>query len=328
MRSVPSPRIAITRIPPGNIEELFAPLADVWTWRENRIIPRDTLIQQVGGIDGLYCMLTDQVDEDLLSAAPWLAAVSNMAVGVDNVDLAACTARGIPVGHTPDVLTETVADAAFGLVIAAARRFKEGMIEVQSGGWGEWDPAALLGHDLFGSTLGIVGLGRIGTAVARRASGFGMKVLYTKRTRDRIAEKGTGLEYRPLDWLLTESDHVMLLTSLTPETRGLIDRSALERMKSTATLVNVSRGPVVDSDALADALENGVIASAGLDVTDPEPIPADHRLVSSPRCFIVPHIASATVRTRVMMAEVAAGNLLAALSGEPMPFCANPEVYD
>ena len=322
------PHVVVTRIPPGSIRAWLEPVSQLWTWDENRPLPHEELLRRLGRAEGLYCMLTDRIDQETLAAAPHLRAISQMAVGVDNVDLAACTARGIPVGHTPDVLTETTADAAFGLLIAAARRFKEGIDEVRSGGWGEWDPASSLGHDIFGTTLGIVGLGRIGNAVARRARGFGMNVIYTKRTRDRIAEEGTGLEFRSLEKLLEESDHVMLLTSLTDETFHLIDAVALGRMKPSATLVNASRGPVVDTDALVEALITGVISAAGLDVTDPEPIPADHPIVSLPNCLIVPHIGSATVRTRVLMAEVAAGNLLAALSDEQMPHCANPEVYE
>jgi len=272
-------------------------------------------------------MLTDGIDSELLERAPRLRAISQMAVGVDNVDLESCTAMGIPVGHTPDVLTETTADAAFGLLIAAARRFREGMAEVVEGRWGEWDPVALLGHDLYGSTLGIVGLGRIGKAVARRGSGFGMRVIYNKRSRDRAAEESLGVGFRSFEALLEESDHVVVLTSLNNDTHRLIDREALARMKSTATLVNASRGQVVDTDALVEALSHRTIAAAGLDVTDPEPIPADHPLVALPNCFIVPHSGSATVRTRVWMAERAAENLLSALGGERMPHCVNPEVY-
>ena len=244
-----------------------------------------------------------------------------------NVDLPACTERGIPVGYTPDVLTETTADVVFGLLIAAARRFREGMQEVVEGRWGEWDPVALLGRDLHRSTLGIVGLGRIGRAVARRAAGFRMQVIYSNRSRDRSAEARLGVEFRSLDDLLAQSDHVVVLTSLHTGTKGLIDRNALAQMKPTATLVNASRGPVVDTDALVEALSGGTIAAAGLDVTDPEPISPDHPLVSLPNCFIVPHIGSATVRTRILMAERAVENLIAALGGERMPYCANPEVY-
>lgn len=272
-------------------------------------------------------MLTDGIDAELLAAAPKLSVISQMAVGVDNVDLAACTARGIPVGHTPDVLTETTADTAFGLLIAAARRFREGVEDVLDGRWGEWDPVALVGRDVHGSTLGIVGLGRIGKAVARRAAGFRMRVLYNKRSRDHPAEEELSVEFRSFEALLADSDHVVVLTSLNPGTHRLIDRRALAMMKPTATLVNASRGPVVDTDSLVEALSSGRIAAAGLDVTDPEPIPSDHPLVSLPNCFIVPHIGSATVRTRTLMAERAAENLIVALSGKQMPYCANPEVY-
>ena len=321
------PQVVITRKPPGAVVEILRSVADVWMWPENRAIPRDELIGRVRAADGLYCMLTDPIDIGLLEAAPGLGAISQMAVGVDNIDLAACTARGIPVGHTPDVLTETTADATFGLLIAAARRFREGMEDVVEGRWGEWDPMGMVGRDLHGSTLGIVGLGRIGQAVARRAAGFGMRVLYNKRSRDRAAEDRLGVEFRSFEALLAESDHVVVLTSLNPGTWQLIDQAALAAMKPTATLVNASRGQVVDTDALVEALSNGVIAAAGLDVTDPEPILPDHPLVSLPNCFIVPHIGSATVRTRILMAERAAANLVAALRGDRMPHCANPDVY-
>ncbi len=321
------PQVVVTRNPPGSIVERLRPVSDVWMWPENRAIPRDELLERVRDAQGLYCMLTDGIDRELLAAAPRLAAVSQMAVGVDNVDLSACTERGIPVGHTPDVLTETTADTAFGLLIAAARRFREGMEDVLEGRWGEWDPAALLGRDLHGSTLGIVGLGRIGRAVARRAGGFRMRVLYNKRSRDHLAEERLGVEFRSFEALLAESDHVVVLTSLNPGTYGLIDRSALAMMKPTATLVNASRGQVVDTDALVEALTCRWIAAAGLDVTDPEPLPSSHRLVSLPNCLVVPHIGSATVRTRRLMAERAAENLIAALRGSKMPYCANPEVY-
>ena len=319
--------VVVTRRPPGAAEVMLAEVAEVWTWPEDRAVPRGELLARAGEADGLYCMLTDRIDAELLDAAPRLAAVSQMAVGVDNIDLSACTARGIPVGHTPDVLTETTADAAFGLLIAAARRFREGLEEVVEGRWGEWNPMYMVGSDLHGSVLGVVGLGRIGRAVARRASGFGMRVLYTKRRRDPAAEQELGVEYRPFEALLAESDHVVVLTSLHAGTHRLIDRTALAAMKPSATLVNASRGPVVDTDALAEALAGGVIAAAGLDVTDPEPLPADHPLASLPNCFIVPHLGSATVRTRVEMAERAAVNLAAAMKGEQMPHCINPEVY-
>lgn len=327
MGSPRAPKVVVTRRPPGAAEGMLAEVAEVWTWPEDRAVPRGELLARAGEADGLYCMLTDRIDAELLDAAPRLAAVSQMAVGVDNIDLSACTARGIPVGHTPDVLTETTADVAFGLLIAAARRFREGLEEVVEGRWGEWNPMYMVGSELHGSVLGVVGLGRIGRAVARRASGFGMRVLYTKRRRDPAAEQELGVEYRPFKALLAESDHVAVLTSLHAGTHRLIDRRALAAMKPSAVLVNASRGPVVDTDALVEALAGGVIAAAGLDVTDPEPLPADHPLAALPNCFIVPHLGSASVQTRVRMAERAAVNLAAAMRGEQMPHCINPEVY-
>ena len=321
-------RVVVTRRPPGAVVEMLRAVAAVWVFPENRAIPRAELLARTHDADGLYCMLTDRIDTELLDAAGRLEAISQMAVGVDNIDLAACTARGIPVGYTPDVLTETTADTAFGLLITAARRFREGLEDVVEGRWGEWDPMALVGQDIAGSTLGIVGLGRIGQAVARRGAGFGMRMLYTKRSRDHRAEEILGVEYRTLPELLAEADHVVVVTSFHAGTHHLIDRDALAAMKPTATLVNAARGPVVDTDALVEALAVGKIAAAGLDVTDPEPIPADHPLVALPNCFIVPHIGSATVRTRVRMAERAAANLVAALEGRRMPYCANPEAYD
>ena len=320
-------RIVVTRSTFPVVEETLGAAGTVWVWPLKYPIPREILLERVAEAEGMLTMLTDRIDREILQAAPRLRAVSQMAVGVDNIDLAACSELRIPVGHTPDVLTETTADVAFGLLIAAARRFKEGMGQVAAGEWGDWDPQGMLGYDLHDSTLGIIGLGRIGQAVARRAAGFGMRILYNRRTRDPEAEARLGAEFRPLQSLLRESDHVAVLVGLTPETRHLIDGEALSLMKPTATLVNASRGPVVDGAALARALADGTIAAAGLDVTDPEPIPPDHPLVSLPNCLIVPHIGSATVRTRTRMAELAARNLVAALTGRRMPHCANPEAH-
>jgi lactate dehydrogenase-like 2-hydroxyacid dehydrogenase len=320
-------RIVVTRRPPGDSLDWLAPAGDVWVWQENRPIPREALFEQIETATGLYCMLTDSIDRSAIEAGRHLVGISQMAVGVDNIDLAAATERCIPVGHTPGVLTETTADLAFALMMAAARRLQESGDHVRAGAWQHWDPGLLLGADVGGTTLGIIGMGRIGKAVARRAAGFGMRVLYTKPRRDRESELGLRVEYRELADLLAESDHVMVLAALTSETRGLIGYEQFAAMKPTATFVNAARGPIVDTAALLAALEAGEIMSAALDVTDPEPIPSDHPLVTHPACLVVPHIGSATVRTRVHMAEMAAGNLLAALSGEPMAHCANPEVY-
>jgi glyoxylate reductase len=278
--------------------------------------------------DGLFSLLTVPVDASLLERAPRLRVVSNMAVGVDNVDLAACTARGIPVGHTPGVLTEGTADLTMALLLATARRLTEASQDARQGRWTTWEPAGWLGADLTGATLGIVGMGKIGTAVARRASAFGLRLVYSNRSPRPEIEKELSARRLPLKDLLRQSDFVSLHVPLTAETRGLIDQEALRLMKPTAILINVARGPVVDSAALYRALHERWIAAAGLDVTHPEPLPPTDSLYSLPNCLIVPHIGSATVNTRRRMAELACDNLLAGLAGERLPHCANPAVYD
>ncbi len=321
------PRVIITRRPPADVLPHFEGSADVWMWPEDEVIPRDRLLAEVATADGLYSMLTEAIDAELLDAAPNLRIVSNMAVGVDNIDVAECTKRGIPVGHTPDVLTETTADTAFGLLLMTARRFSEGVDYVKAGKWQTWDPELLLGRDVHSSTLGIIGLGRIGRAIARRGRGFDMQVLYHSRSRHPDAEADIGVVYRDLDALLAESDHVIVSIALSEATHHMIDAAALSRMKPTAVLVNVSRGPTVDPNALLAALRAGTIAAAGLDVTEPEPIPGDHPLLSLPNCVVIPHLGSSSLATREAMATLAARNLVAGLAGEPLPACVNPEVY-
>jgi glyoxylate reductase len=259
--------------------------------------------------------LTDPVDAELLAAAPRLRAVSVFAVGVDNVDLDEATARGIQVGHTPGVLTDTTADLAFALLLAVARRVVDAGAAVRAGDWPTWEPGAFLGEEVHGATVGIVGMGRIGSAVARRAGGFGMRVLGYSRAGDLTLEQ-----------LLEESDFVSLHVPLGDATRGLIGEAELRRMKPTAVLVNTARGEIVDTNALVRALRDGWIAGAGLDVTDPEPLPADHPLLSVGNVVVTPHVGSASRRTRELMADMAVDNLLAALRGERMPHLANPEV--
>ena len=258
--------------------------------------------------EGLLTLITDRVDAGLLDASPRLKAVANMGVGTDNIDVEACAARGIPVGNTPDVLTDATADLAFALLLALARKIVPGAEKVRAGEWRTWEPAADLGAQLAGAVRGIVGWGRIGQAVARRAEGFGLEVVHSSRS--------SGV---PLGELLERADFVSLHTPLTPETRHLIDAEALARMKPSALLVNTARGGVVDQDALREALHAGRIGGAALDVTDPEPLPADHPLLDAPNLLVVPHVGSATVRTRAKMAEMAVENLLAALDGRPMP---------
>lgn len=286
--------------------------ATVKLWEQDRPIPRETLIEQAQGVDGLLVMLTEKVDAALLEALPSVKAVSTLSVGVDHIDLEACKSRGIPVGHTPDVLTEASADHAFALLMAAARRLAEGERYVRAGKWGTWSPDLLLGQAVFGATLGIVGYGRIGQAVERRALAFGMKTLL-HGGRD-AADREI-----PLGELLRQSDFVSLHVPLTDQTRKLIGARELALMKPTAILINTARGPIVDPHALYKALKSGQIFGAALDVTDPEPMPADHALLTLENCLVVPHIASATVQARTAMADLAARNLLAALAGESMP---------
>ncbi len=275
----------------------------------------------IAGCDGVLTLLTDRVDDAFLDAAgPGLRVVSNYAVGFDNIDVAACAARGVAVGNTPGVLTETTADLAWALLMAAARRLPEGDRYVRDGRWKTWGPLLLLGPDVYGATLGIVGFGRIGQALARRAQGFGMRILYHDVEELPADVTGPlGATYRPLEGLLAESDFVSLHVNLSPVTRHLINRESLGWMKSSAVLVNTSRGPVIDQAALAEALRDGVIWAAALDVTDPEPISMDDPLVGLDNCLIVPHIASASRTTRGKMAAMAAANLLAGVRGEPLP---------
>lgn len=318
--------VLVTR---GLDQAVLEPLDEygVWVWGEPCPIPRAELEHRIVRADGLLCMLTDRIDRPLLDQAPRLGVISQMAVGVDNIDLEACTRRRLPVGHTPGVLTETTADTAWALLAAAVRRLPEGRDHVLRGEWGEWDPNLLLGGDLHDTTLGIIGLGRIGTAVARRAVGFSMHILYTGPRRKPHLEAELRAAYRSLPELLSASDHVVLTAPLTDETRHLIDAAALSAMRPDAVLVNVSRGPLVDTDALVDALRHHRIAGAALDVTDPEPLPADHPLATLPNCLVVPHLGSASVRTRRAMAALAVRNLVAGLEGHRLPACANPEVY-
>ena len=306
----------VTRALPGSALARLREAHEVEVWPDPQPPPAADLRRAVAGADGLLCLLADRIDADLLSAAPRLRAISNYAVGVDNIDLAAATARGIPVGHTPDVLTDSTADLAVALMLAIARRLPEGERLVREGRWGAWEPGFMLGRDLHGAIVGIVGPGRIGRAVAERLGGFGCRVLTAGRDRDE------------LERLLREADFVSLHVPLTAATRGLIGEPELRLMKRTAYLVNTARGPVVDPVALRDALVNGWIAGAGLDVTDPEPLPAGDPLLAAPNLIVVPHIGSATHRTREAMADLAVDNLLAALAGSRMPHCANPEVYE
>lgn len=306
----------VTRTIPGTAVERLAAEHEVEVWPGRLPPAREALRERIAEAEGLLCMLTDPVDRGAIEAAPGLRAISTYAVGVDNIDLEAATARGIPVGHTPDVLTETSADLALALMLAAMRRIPQGDAAVRAGEWVTWEPALLLGHDLHRATVGIVGLGRIGRAVKRRVEGFGADVVHSGR------EDGV-----PLEDLLERSDVVTLHCPLTERTRGLIGEDALRRMRADAYLVNTARGQIVETEALRRALVEGWIAGAALDVTDPEPLPADHPLLGAPNLVVAPHLGSASHATREQMADIAVDNLLAGLRGEPMRHCANPAAY-
>ena len=305
-------RVYVTKDIPG-LDRLDS--YDVGVWKGVGPVPGDLLRTEVTTVRGLLCMLTDSIDAELLERAPHLDVISQMAVGVDNIDLAACERAGIVVGHTPDVLTETVADSAWALLGSIVRRLPEGEREVRAGEWGPWEVFHLAGGDLHQTVLGIVGMGRIGQAVARRAIGFDIEVVYTS---PRPVKESSARKVE-LDELLHVSDHVVICARLDETTQGLIGAPELAAMKPTSFLVNIARGPVVDTAALVDALSRGEIAGVALDVTDPEPLPADHPLLQFDNCLVVPHIASASVRTRRAMASLAIDNLVAGLEGRELP---------
>jgi len=320
-------KVFITRTIAQTAIDKISKLCQVDLWTAELPPDRDDMLKHAVGMDGILCLLTDKIDEQLLEAAgPQLKVISNMAVGFDNVDLAAATRRGIPVGNTPGILTDATADFAFTLLMAAGRRICEAESYLRDGKWQTWGPATLLGADFKGATLGLVGFGRIGQAVAKRAAGFEMRVLYY----DPSAQPVPGLNAKPvpdLDALLANSDFVSLHVPLTEKTRHLVDAAFLSKMKPNAILVNTSRGAVVDQMALYEALSQEQIRAAALDVTDPEPLPLDDPLLSLDNCLITPHIASASHHTRTQMAEVAAQNLLLGLQGKPLLHCVNPQVY-
>ena len=324
------PRVFVSRRIPEDGLSLIMAAADATVWPDELPPPRDELLRAIQGVDGVLTLLTDRVDAEFFDrAGPQLKVVSNYAVGFDNIVVPEATRRGVPVGNTPGVLTDTTADLAFALLMAAGRRVVEGDRYVHDGHWKTWGPLLLLGTDVYGSTLGIVGFGRIGQALARRAAGFGMTVLFHD-VMDPPADAVRSLNAHrvELDELFERSDFVSLHTNLTAETRHLVNAERLRRMKPTSVLVNTSRGPVVDQKALYRALREGWIMAAAADVTDPEPMPMDEPLLTLPNFVVVPHIASASRATRGKMAQMAAENLLAGVRGERLPTPVNPEVYE
>jgi glyoxylate reductase len=321
------PKVFVTRLIPEAGLSKIRQQCDAEVWPEPLPPPYELLRQKTATCDGLVSLLTDRIDAALMDAAARLRVVSNFAVGFNNIDIPAATARGIAVGNTPGVLTDATADMAFCLLIAAARRLVEGHRYAGSGQWQTWEPLGHLGQDLVGRTLGIVGMGRIGYALAQRCrGGWDMSILYHDVRRHDQAERDLGAQLVDFDTLLRESDFISLHTDLNEQTRGLIGQIELQKMKPTAVLVNSARGPLIDTQALTEALRSGTIFAAGLDVTDPEPLPTGHPLLQLPNVIVAPHIASATIGTRNAMAEICAANLLAGLSGQPLPAWVNPEV--
>jgi glyoxylate reductase len=354
------PIVVVTRRLPQQAWEVLGAQADLVCWEHDCPVDRKWLLNHLPEAEGLYCLLTDRIDQEVLQVGKRLRVISTMAVGYDHIDVAECTIRGIPVGHTPGILTETTADLAFALLLSAARRIVEGVEYVRQGQWRTWSPDLLLGQDVHGATLGIVGFGRIGQAMARRAQGFQMDVLavpspngvsgspqssasvesgtqpiakptiHRKGSVDKTSQGepiGASFHEVGLHEALARADFVSLHVPLTPHTHHLIGEAEFRAMKPSSILINTARGSVVDPEALYHALVQGHIGGAALDVTDPEPIPETHPLLRLPNCLIIPHLGSASVATRTRMACMAAENIGAGLRGDALPHCINPEVY-
>jgi glyoxylate reductase len=322
------PRVFVTRLlPAGSLEPLERIGADIEVWSSDEPIPRSELLRRVRGVDGLLSMLTERIDDELLDAAgPSLRVVGNYAVGYDNVDVPACTGHSVLAANTPNMLHETTADLAFGLLLATARRIVEAVAFVKEGQWRYWGPNILLGAEVHHRTIGIVGMGQIGWEMAKRALGFDMRVLYYSRTRRTDLEARAPIEFVDFETLLRQSDFVSVNVALTAETRDMFSTWQFQLMQPSAILINSARGPIVDQHALYVACRDGVIAGAGIDVTDPEPIPLDDPLLTLPNVVVLPHIASATALTRLKMGQLAAENIAAVLAGREPPTPINPEV--
>jgi len=324
---VSRPRVYVTRRLPQPALDIIRPIADFTLWDREDVPPaREVLLREVTQVDGLLSLLTDRIDGEVMDAAPRLRVVSNFAVGFDNIDIPAATKRRIVVTNTPEVLTETVADFAFCLMLGAARRLVEGDRYARDGKWKTWEPLLLAGQDMYRATLGLIGLGRIGSAVARRAKGFEMRVMYYDPFRREDLEQSLQIEYRPFSDVVRQADFISVHVPLSEQTRHLIGREQFAMMKPTAVFVNTSRGPVVDQQALAEALAARRIFAAGIDVFEREPVPTDDPLLAQGNAVVAPHIASASIPTRIRMATLAAENLVAVLQGKRPPNPVNPEV--
>jgi glyoxylate reductase len=321
------PRVYLTRPLPQAALDIIAPACDYRAWPQREQPPRADLLAAVGDAVGVLTMISERVDDELLDAAPHCRVVANMAVGYDNVDVPALTRRGVLLTNTPGVLTNTTADLTWALLLAASRRIVEGQKSIEANEWRSWAIDYMVGQELSGRMLGIVGAGRIGSAVARRAAGFEMPILYHNRRRAPELEAQTGAQYRDLDDLLREADFIVVLVPLSEQTRGMFGAREFALMKPSAVFVNTARGPIVNEDELYVALQQGRPWAAGLDVFAQEPIGADHPLLTLPNVVAVPHIGSATVQTRMRMATLAAENLVAALMGQPVPNAVNPEAW-
>ena len=320
------PRVFVSREIFPEALEAIGRVAEVDLWRDEMPPPRQVLLERSAGADGVLCLLTDGIDAEFFDAAgPQLKVVSQIAVGYNNIDVAEATRRGVPVGYTPDVLTDTTADFAFALLMASARLIVPGHTAAHDGSWRTWHPLHFLGQDIHRATLGIVGMGRIGFEMARRSRGFDMKVLYFDMVERSDLEAKLPMTRVSMDQLLAESDFVSMHVDLNPSTHHMMNEEAFRAMKDTAVLINAARGPVVDHMALYEALRSGQIGGAALDVTEPEPIPSDHPLLTLDNCLIVPHIASASVATRRAMSMLAATNLVNGIEGRPLAQCVNPE---
>lgn len=315
------PKIVVTRRIPKQALELLKENGELYVWDyEEEPIPQEILLKEIRDADGLFTNVGDLIDKELLNNAPKLKVISTMAVGFDNIDIMEAVRRGISVGHTPGVLTETTADLTFALLMATSRRVVEGSDFVRQGRWKSWSPMLLTGQDIFGATIGIIGMGRIGEGVARRAAGFSMNILYHNRRRRPDIEESLNASYCSLEKLLTKSDFVVLLAPGSSETRSMIGKEEFQLMKSNSVFINASRGTNVNETALYEALKKKEIWAAGLDVFEAEPASPDHPLLSLPNVTVLPHIGSASISTRTKMAVITAENLIAGLTGKELPF--------